>query len=123
MAPVAAQRGPEHPTRRAVGYVLGAAGLALSAAAVSHYLWNRNRYDEWQSRTNAYYMDPTDQRRESANSLARSIPAASAVTVALAVGAGVALGTGAVLLISSSPSSNANGAQARGTFIRVEGAF
>ncbi|HYQ17143.1 MAG TPA: hypothetical protein VEQ58_15330, partial [Polyangiaceae bacterium] len=114
---------PDHSAQKTWGYVVGAAGLALSAVAVSHYLWNRNRYDEWRSRSNAYYVDPTDQHRESANSLGRSIPAASAVTVGLTIGAGVALGTGAVLLITSSPSSADSGAQARSTLVRLQGEF
>ena len=94
---------PDSSTQRTLGYAIGAVGLALSGVAVGHYLWNRGRYEDWQSRSSAYQRDPTEQNRESANQLGRSIPAASAVTVALAIGAGVALGTGTVLVITSAP--------------------
>jgi hypothetical protein len=87
--------------RRLLGYVVGAAGVALTGAALGHYLWNRARYEDWRARRNEYYRDPTDERRAAVNDLGRSIPAASAVTVGLTIGAGVALGTGTVLLFTS----------------------
>jgi hypothetical protein len=86
-------------------------------------LWNRDRYEAWQSRRNDYYRDPTDQHREAANSLANSIPAASVVTVGLAVAAGVALGTGAVLVFSSGPSTASPSSQAREAFMSLRGEF
>jgi hypothetical protein len=114
-----------HPsTQRTLAYVLGATGIALTGAAAAHFLWNRSRYEDWQSRYSAYYEDPTPQNRESANGLAESVSNASAVTVGLAIGAGVALGTSAVLLLSSSSSVTAatNGG-AGGPFMTLRGKF
>ena len=118
-------RDPDRSTRSSIGYVIGAAGVALSAAAVGHYLWNRGRYEDWLSRNNDYYRDPTEPHREAANSLADSIQAASAVTVGLAIGAGVTLGTGAVLVVTGGTNAAAapNGEQARGGFMALRGEF
>lgn len=113
-----------HSTQRTVAYIVGATGIALSGATAAHFLWNRARYQDWQSRYNAYYQDPTDQNRDSANNLAQSVSNASAVTVGLAIGAGVALGTGAILLITSSSSVTAAGnVGAGGPFMTVRGEF
>jgi hypothetical protein len=103
--------------------VIGAAGVALSGVALGHYLWNRGRYEDWQARSGDYQRDPTDENRESANRLGRSIPGASVVTVALTIGAGVALGTGAVLIFTANPSSASSGAQASGATLRLRGEF
>lgn len=111
------------PTRRVLGYVLGAAGAALAGAALGHYFWNRGRYEDWQARTSDYQREPTDENREAANELARSIPAASAVTVGLSVGAGVALSTGAVLLLTSPSPPSAAGALASGAQLTWRGQF
>lgn len=113
----------DHRTQRTLGYTIGAVGLALSGVAVGHYLWNRGRYEDWQSRSSAYYRDPTDQNREAANSLARSIPAASAVTVGLVMGAGVALGTGTVLVLTSGSSRQPPGAATHGALVNLRGEF
>lgn len=113
-----------HSTQKTLAYVVGAAGIALGGAAAAHFLWNRARYEDWQSRYSAYYDDPTEQNRESANSLAHSVSNASAVTVGLAIGAGVALGTGAVLLFTSSGSVTASGnSGAGGPFMTLRSTF
>jgi hypothetical protein len=113
-----------HSTQKTLAYIVGATGIALGGAAAAHFFWNRSRHEEWQSRYAAYYDDPTDQNRESANSLASSVSNASAVTVGLAIGAGVALGTSAVLLFTSSGSVTATGsAGAGGPFVTVRGKF
>jgi hypothetical protein len=108
-----------------LAYVIGATGVALGGAAAAHFFWNRARYEDWQSRYNAYYADPTEQNRESANTLAHSVSNASAVTVGLAIGAGVALGTGAVLLVSSGGGSvtAAGTSRAGGPFMTLRGEF
>jgi hypothetical protein len=116
-------RPSDHPAQRTWGYAIGAVGVALSGVAVGHYLWNRGRYANWQDRSDDYYRDPTEENREAANSLARSIPAASVVTVGLFVGAGVALGTGTVLVITSGSSSQASGAANRGALVSMRGEF
>jgi tetratricopeptide (TPR) repeat protein len=114
----------QHSKQKTLAYVVGATGLALTGAAAAHFLWNRARYQDWQSRYAAYYEDPTDQNRESANSLAQSVSNASAVTVGLAIGAGVALGTGAVLLFTSSSTVSASAnAGAGGPFMTLRGKF
>ncbi|HYP98673.1 MAG TPA: hypothetical protein VER96_08365 [Polyangiaceae bacterium] len=114
----------QRSTQKTLGYIVGATGIALTGAAAAHFFWNRARHEEWQSRYNAYYNDPTDQNRESANSLATSVSNASAVTVGLAIGAGVALGTGAVLLLTSSSSVSASGTVgAGGPFMTLRGKF
>ncbi|HKO51930.1 MAG TPA: hypothetical protein VJV79_29680 [Polyangiaceae bacterium] len=112
-----------HSTQKTLAYVVGAAGIALSGAAAAHFLWNRARYEDWQARYSAYYNDPTEQNRESANALAQSVSNASAVTVGLAIGAGVALGTGAVLLFTSSASVTAGSTGAGGPFMTLRGTF
>ena len=112
-----------HSTQKTLAYVVGATGIALSGAAAAHFLWNRSRYEDWQSRYSAYYEDPTAQNRESANSLAQSVSNASAVTIGLAIGAGVALGTGAALLFTSSGSVTAGSRGAGGPFMTLRGEF
>jgi hypothetical protein len=112
-----------HSTQKTLAYAIGAAGLALSGAALAHFLWNRARYEDWQSRYSAYYDDPTEQNRESANDLAESVSNASAVTVGLAIGAGVALGTGTALLLSSGSTRAAGNAGMGGPFMTLRGAF
>jgi len=113
-----------HSTQKTWGYVVGAAGIALGGAAAAHFLWNRARYEDWQSRYSAYYQDPTEQNRESANALANSVSNASAVTVGLAIGAGVALGTGAVLLFTSKGSVTVSGSsRAGGPFLTLRSTF
>jgi len=127
-APPAAREPPapdtSHSTQRTLAYVVGAAGIALSGAAAAHFFWNRARHEEWQSRYDTYYDDPTEQNRQSANDLANSVSNASVVTVGLAVGAGVALGTSAVLFLTSSGSvAPAGNTGAGGPFLTLRGTF
>jgi hypothetical protein len=119
------QRAAAHrPLQKTLAYVVEAAGVALTGAAAVHFLWNRARYQDWQSRYDTYYRDPSPQNRESANGLARSIESASAVTIGLAIGAAVALGTGAVLQLTSTDSVAAAGtARDRGPLVTLRGAF
>jgi tetratricopeptide (TPR) repeat protein len=126
--PVARHSRPHPPKatsqqRRTLAYAVGAAGVALSGGALAHYLWNRSRYQDWQSQYATYYRDPTEQNRTNANALSQSIDAASVVTVVLAVGAGVALGTSGVLWLTSAPSSDPRSrAPLRGGFEPMLGA-
>lgn len=108
--------------KRPLAYVLGAAGVALAAAATAHYAWNRGRYEDWQDAYAEYYEDPRPVRRSEANSLAESIDRASRVTAGLAIGAGVMLGGGAVLFFSSSAPASAQ-ARAGDGWISVRGQF
>jgi hypothetical protein len=103
-------RAPRAPNRsasrvpRTLAYAVGATGVVLSGGALAHYLWNRGRYQDWQSKYATYYRDPTEPNR------------------ALAVGAGVALGTGGVLWLASAPGSDPR----RGgfdPFITAQGTF
>lgn len=117
---------PAHGSRgdakRPLAYVLGATGIVLASAALAHYAWNRDRYEDWQESYAAYHVDPRRSRRSNANELAESIDRASRVTVALAIGAGVTIGSGTVLFFSSSTTSPAHAGSderwlgVRGTF-------
>jgi hypothetical protein len=109
--------------RRTLAYVVGAAGLVLSGGAVVHYLWNRDRYQDWQGRYAAYYRDPTEPNRRDANTLSDSIDRASAITVVLAVGAGVAFGTSGVLWITSSSPSTDRHTRGLEPFVNLQGTF
>ena len=118
-APPPPIRAKSDSSARTWGYAIGAAGVVLSGVAIGHYLWNRGRYDDWQQRRDDYYRDPSDQARESANALGRSIPAASVATVVLAVAAGVALGSGTLLVVTASPHTSA----ANEASLRLRGEF
>jgi len=109
--------------QRTLAYVVGAAGVVLSAVAVVHYSWNRDRYQEWQGKYASYYRDPTEPNRRDTNALSDSIDRASAVTVVLAVGAGVALGTSGVLWVTSSPPSSDRHTRGLEPFLNLQGAF
>ena len=112
------------PAQKTLAYVLEAAGAALLGATAAHFLWNRARYEDWQSRYQSYFSDPSAEHRASANGLARSISDASTVTVALAIGAGVALSTGVVLQLTCTERvSEARTARDRGPFLTLQGAF
>jgi hypothetical protein len=95
----------------------------LSGVAVVHYLWNRDRYQEWQGKFTSYYRDPTEPNRRDTNALSDSIDRASAVTVVLAVGAGVALGTSGVLWVTSSPPSPDRHPRGLEPFLNLQGKF
>lgn len=93
----------------ALGIVLSAVGVGLGGAAFAHYLWNRERYHDWQSQYAGYFEQPSPEKREDANRLAESISRASAVTITLSIGAGLALGSGAFVLITDPGGSRATG--------------
>ncbi|HEY4160108.1 MAG TPA: hypothetical protein VGM29_18475 [Polyangiaceae bacterium] len=84
-----------------LAYVIGGVGVALSGAALAHFIWNRGRYQDWKDAYADYNRDPNESKREQANRLADSITNASRVTIGLALGAGLALGTGGVLFLTS----------------------
>jgi hypothetical protein len=104
--PPSAARGHGNTT---LGIVLSAVGVGLGGAALAHYLWNRQRYQDWQSQYAGYFEQPSPEKREDANRLAESIPRASAVTITLTIGAGLALGSGAFVLIADPGGSRATG--------------
>jgi hypothetical protein len=83
--------------------------VGLGGAALAHYLWNRERYQDWQSQYAGYFEQPSPEKREDANRLAESIPRASAVTITLTIGAGLALGSGAFVLIADPGGTRATG--------------
>ncbi|HEY2405617.1 MAG TPA: tetratricopeptide repeat protein [Polyangiaceae bacterium] len=97
-APTATSNGaPDHT----LAYVIGGVGVALSGAALAHFIWNRGRYQDWKDAYADYNRDPNESKREQTNRLADSITSASRVTIGLALGAGLALGTGGVLFLVS----------------------
>lgn len=126
LAPSAASQretAPAHGSaRRTAAYVLGGASVALAGAALGHYLWNRDRYQEWQTERRAYEGQPTEYQRSATNDLARSISRASVVTVALCIGASAALGTSVVLFVSSSATPTRRGDRLDGV-VGVRGTF
>jgi hypothetical protein len=108
---------------RTVAYVVGGASVALAGVALGHYLWNRERYQDWQSQRQAYGFRPTEYRRTTTNDLARSISRASVVTVALCVGASVTLGTSVVLVVSSRPARSSRRAELLDGVVGLQGTF
>ena len=89
---------------RTLGYVTGAAGLALGGVALGHYLWNKERYDTWRAadrtlQKEAWSADHRERQIHN-NTLANSIEQASVVTVALASAGGVLVAGGTLLALS-----------------------
>ena len=86
-----------------LGYALGIAGVALGGAAFGDYLWNRHRFQQWQSthaELQANQQAPDYPQRQSANNeLAGSIQSASHVTVGLVVASGLLTATGITLVL------------------------
>lgn len=110
-------------SHRTLAYVVSGVGLALSGGALAHYLWNRSRYQDWQSKYATYFRDPTEPNRNAANQLSKSIDDASAITVVLAVGAGVALGSGGILWVTNrAPGSDSRRAGFE-PFVSAQGTF
>ena len=70
--------------RRYWAWATGAAGLAVGAAAVGVFLWNDQRYADW-------------EQKKTDNHLKESIKTVDGVTIALGVAGGALLATGAVL--------------------------
>jgi tetratricopeptide (TPR) repeat protein len=86
-----------------LGYVLGSVGAALGAGAFGHYLWNRSRFEQWQSThtelaSNQQAPDYMGRQIQN-NELAGSIQNASHVTVGLAVAGGIFLVSGVTLVV------------------------
>src|SRR5664280_1409537 len=85
-----------------LGYVLGSVGVALGVGTLGHYLWNRNRYEQWKSTHSELASNPQAPdyvgRQIQNNELAGSIQNASHVTVGLAVAGGVLLVSGITLV-------------------------
>jgi tetratricopeptide (TPR) repeat protein len=110
-----------------LGYVFGTVGVVVGAGAFGHYLWNRNRYENWQS-THAELANDQEApdytaRELQNNALAGSIQNASHVTVGLAVASGALLLTGVTLLIvdrGRRPLLTA-GVRANGTLLNLAG--
>lgn len=82
------------------------AGLGLAVATLSHYFWNRGRYDEWKATEEALFDDPnTDEDEAQASSteidrqnrLANSIQNARPVTIGLGIASGVVTAAGLTL--------------------------
>ncbi|MFL5305077.1 MAG: tetratricopeptide repeat protein [Polyangia bacterium] len=80
----------EH-VRRTIGFVTGGVGVAMGAVALGCYLWNRSRFDAYES---AMVND---------SGKADSIRTVSAVTTGLAIGSGVLIATGVVLVLTARP--------------------
>lgn len=88
---------------KTLGYVLGSVGAALGAGAFGHYLWNRNRYEQWRNThtelaSNQQAPDYVGRQTQN-NELAGSIQNASRVTVGLAVAGGIFLVSGVTLVV------------------------
>ena len=86
-----------------LGYVLGSVGVALGVGTLGHYLWNRNRFEQWQSThtelaSNQQAPDYMGRQIQN-NELAGSIQNASHVTVGLAVAGGIFLVSGVTLVV------------------------
>jgi len=83
---------PAHgDVRRTVGFVAGGLGVAMGAAALGCYLWNRSRFDDYEA------------ARVNDVAKADSIRSVNAVTTGLAIGGGVLLATGVVLVLTAPP--------------------
>lgn len=115
-------RGGSTTRARTTAYVLSGAAAVLGGVALGHYLWNRSRYERWQSDYGAYQAHPNEDLRRSTNELGQSISRASIVSVALCVGASLTLGTGVVLFVASRPSAE-QGARLPDSVIGLRGSF
>ncbi|HVY36910.1 MAG TPA: PEGA domain-containing protein [Polyangia bacterium] len=83
---------PAHrDVRRTVGFVAGGLGVAMGAAALGCYLWNRSRFDDYEA--------------AKVNDVAKadSIRSVNAVTAGLALGSGALIATGVVLVLTAPP--------------------
>jgi tetratricopeptide repeat protein len=114
-------------TTQTLGYVLGSVGLALGGVALGHYVYNRERYDRWQSENTALERDTTGseehrERQLDNNALAASIERASHWTVALSVAGGAFFACGATVLIVHA-SAPVPGAGESATSLTIEGVW
>ncbi len=110
-----------------LGYVLGTVGVAAGVGSFGHYLWNRSRYENWESThaelANQQQSPDYVDRQLRNNALAGSIQNASHVTVGLAVAGGALLLTGVTLVIvdrGHRPTLTAE-ARGRGTMLNLAG--
>jgi len=102
---------PESRTKQwrpVVGYALLGGGVALSAATLGVYLWNKGRYHDWLTE-DAYLAQtprPGDyhERTLANNEQAQSIERASGATVALGVASGALVAGGITWLLASGQS-------------------
>jgi hypothetical protein len=85
------------------GFAAAGVGAALGGAALGVYLWNRGRYQDWQTNNAALQRDmgAIDYRaRQIANNrLADSLTTANHLMVGLSVAGGALLATGMTLLV------------------------
>jgi tetratricopeptide (TPR) repeat protein len=127
-------RTPGRPTEmnrtgRAVAYVLGGAGIALGGAAVVHYIWNRSRFERWETEDGALQAERVagDYRTRQAanNELGSSIDRAQWGTLGLALSATACLGGGLALFALSSDAApvNVTGSLSNGIHASLGGAF
>jgi hypothetical protein len=90
---------------RRLGYSLGAAGLAAATSALGLYIWNKQRYDQWNTTDADLAANPNTpnfaDRRSANDALANSIRHVNTATIALAIGGGALLASGAVLITLS----------------------
>jgi tetratricopeptide (TPR) repeat protein len=107
-APASEPRRSEHPsslvTLRRSAVVAASAGLLLSGAALSVYLWNQGRYEDWQNADAALQrLSPGTagyrQRAIANNQLADSLTSANHQILGLSLAGGALLGTGAILYL------------------------
>ncbi|HVT08841.1 MAG TPA: PEGA domain-containing protein [Polyangia bacterium] len=95
--------------RRTVGFVAGGLGIAMGAAALGCYLWNRSRFDDYEA--------------AKVNDVAKadSIRSVNAVTAGLAIGSGALIATGVVLVLTAPPraAGSPQAARASGSAVAV----
>ena len=89
---------------RRASYVITGAGLVAAGAALGVYLWNRGRYDDWQSTNTALQTAPSGtpsyhQRAVANNQLADSLTTANHEILALSIAAGALVATGVTLYL------------------------
>jgi hypothetical protein len=103
------QRQTHSTTQRVVAYVLGGAGIVLTAVTVGHFVWNDGRHGDWsdeddelQKQWSGELARATDlEERQTANDeLLRSVLRGDSVTVGLGVGAGALLIAGTALFFA-----------------------
>jgi hypothetical protein len=102
-------------TQRVLAYVLGGAGLVLTAVTVGHFVWNDGRHDDWSDEDDELKQQWSEElprsedleARQAANDeLLRSVLRGDSVTVGLGVGAGALLIAGTTLLFAGEDPSD-----------------
>ena len=106
-----------------LGYALGGLGVAAGGVALGHYLYNRERYQDWQAEDAQLSSDPPPddyrERQLANNELASSIDDASRVTVGLSVASGVLVAGGITVLVVDATREPAGTHSARGSELSV----